>query len=135
MTLQAEPPMQTLLQVTAPIRRMLEDAAVGPLKAAAHVMNIQARWDTDFAPQADGVSFSAYIRGQFGKGCGPLYWARRAEAYAKFGPSNLIHHVAMVRCLSVPDKSIVTVLENLRAGARENGGVPMPPVAPAAAAA
>ncbi len=125
MTLQATPPA-SLPDVVKPIRTMLQDAALGPLRAAAHVLRIQTDWHL-YQDEAGGVSFSAYIRDQFGKGCGPLYWHRRAEAWERFGPSTAFHHCTAVRLLSVPDDMLLVVLAELRRGTRENGNVPMPP--------
>ncbi len=120
------PPSAPSLEDTVkPIRGMLKDAALGPLRAASRVLMIQDQWHL-YIEEAGGVSFSAYIRDQFGKGCGPLYWHRRAEAWKRFGPSTAFHHATAVRLLSVPADMLLPVLEALRQGTRENGNVPMP---------
>jgi hypothetical protein len=117
---------ETLAEITKRLRAKLKDHT---LEVAVEVVSMGRRWDSRFADQAGGKSFTAWLS-TFSPGRGIAYYAERAEQYTR-----LKHHCrdvlkkAEARGLfwlrQVPDEDLPTASAEISALFHERGGVPV----------
>lgn len=78
------PAPKRLSDITKKIKEYLQNAAQGPLIAAADIVEVQENWDS-YKGEADGLSFDAWLRKYVGVGRGYSYFSRRHEAVLLLG--------------------------------------------------
>lgn len=79
-------------------KRALTDAATGPLRIASEIVAIAANWD-EYKSDAGGLTVSAFLRRELGRGRDLAFFKRRAEAVEKLGDRtvvNWLHHEVAV---------------------------------------
>lgn len=122
MTMSA-PVQETLARRSARIKAAMADADVGPLVAAAEVVEIVERWD-DYRAEAGGVEAGAWLERTFGTGRTLAWWQRRHEAVQKLGEASrrTIHHdVAVWVTQSRPQPQWERIKVALMRARKENG--------------
>jgi hypothetical protein len=86
-----------LVEVAARFRKAMSDSATGPLRVAEEVMAIANEWDR-YADEADGLSCTAWLSKNIGKGCGLAFFKRRFDSVEALGEDvrRWMHHDAAV---------------------------------------
>jgi hypothetical protein len=92
-----EVPKKPLDKYLSSWRRALTEGATGPLVIAREVVEISERWD-DYREEVGGLTVSAFLRRELGRGRDLAFFRRRARAVERLGEDvrRVLHHEVAV---------------------------------------
>lgn len=121
------PKAETAEDIIKPIVAKIKESSANYLRCAPRIMALGDMWESTYKEGAKGLDYNAFLRSNFGRGCGYAFWERRARAVERFGRTDQLDHDAAVYMLHhVPAERDKEFMTAMRAGCRENGGNPLP---------
>lgn len=117
----------SLADKTKEWKRILGDAARGPLVVATDVVSIANHWD-EYAAEAGGLSITGWLKKTLGAGRNLAWFERRAKAVRVLGEAarrNLHHEVAVWVSENVPPAHYDKAKRVLFHAARAQNGNPL----------
>jgi hypothetical protein len=124
-----EPSGSELVERAMQLRRMMQDAACGPLAAAAVVVGLAENWEA-YKEEAGGRKCTTWLRDELGRGRGLSFFKQRHDAVRRAGEHTrrTWHHEALLWAVnSCHDELTLKRLDRAVLDAKKvsNGGNPL----------
>lgn len=80
--------METIQQLGKRLRKAFQDADCGPMLVAADVLDVAARWETDYKKDAGGKTCGAWLSSVLGRGRTLKWFGTIARAVERIGEAS-----------------------------------------------